>query len=137
MRAFSSIVSNVPTCAIFMAISLEFIKVYEREEDRRHTGKAFMIAIPVSSMIGGMMTPAGSSINLIAVSQLEKYNGTTVSFVQWMCAGIPLAVVVVPLAWFLMVKVYRPAPVSRENIGRFIDSMDIPERMEKKKRRYW
>lgn len=132
---FSSIVSNVPTCAIFMAISLEFIKVYEREEDRRHTGKAFMIAIPVSSMIGGMMTPAGSSINLIAVSQLEKYNGTTVSFVQWMCAGIPLAVVVVPLAWFLMVKVYRPAPVSRENIGRFIDSMDIPERMEKKEKK--
>ena len=48
---------------------------------------------------------------------------------------IPLAVVVVPLAWFLMVKVYMPAPVSRENIGRFIDSMDIPERMEKKEKK--
>ena len=132
---FSSIVSNVPTCAIFMSISLEFIKVYEREDERRRTGKTFMIAIPVSSMIGGMMTPAGSSINLIAISQLEKYSGTTVSFVHWMCAGIPLAAVMIPLAWILAVKIYKPAPVSKQDIRQFVDSMDIPRQMEKKEKK--
>lgn len=129
---FSSIVSNVPTCAIFMAISLEFLKLYDSEEDRRRTGRAFMIAIPVASMIGGMMTPAGSSINLIAISQLEKYNGTTVPFVQWMCAGIPMAIVLIPIAWLLMVKIYKPAQVSRQSIDKFADSMDIPEKIGEK-----
>ena len=96
---FSSIVSNVPTCAIFMAIALDFIELYENEEDKKRSGRAFMIAIPVASMIGGIMTPAGSSVNLIAISQLESITGGTVSFVQWMCAGIPMAVVLVPIAW--------------------------------------
>lgn len=129
---FSSIVSNVPTCAIFMAISLEFLKLYDNEEDRRKSGRTFLIAIPIASMIGGMMTPAGSSVNLIAISQLEKYNGTTVPFVQWMCAGIPMAIVLVPLAWFLMVKIYKPARVPRQSIEKFVDTMDISEKIGEK-----
>lgn len=115
-----------------MAISLEFLKLYDNEEDRRKSGRTFMIAIPIASMIGGMMTPAGSSVNLIAISQLEKYNGTTVPFVQWMCAGIPMAIVLVPLAWFLMVKIYKPARVPRQSIEKFVDTMDIPEKIGEK-----
>ena len=125
----SSLVSNVPTCAIFMAISLSFVELYRDEAERRKTARAFMIAVPVASMIGGMMTPAGSSINLLAISQLESLTGQTVTFVQWMCAGIPLAVVMVPLAWFLIVKIYRPVPVSREEIQSFVNSMDVPDKM--------
>lgn len=132
---FSSIVSNVPTCAIFMAVSLEFIKLYDKEEERNRTGKTFMIAIPVASMIGGMTTPAGSSINLIAISQLEKYNGTSISFVHWMCAGIPLAAVMIPLAWYLAVRIYKPAPVSQEDIGNFVESMELPDQMGKKEKK--
>lgn len=132
---FSSIVSNVPTCAIFMAISLDFIELYENEADKRRSGKAFMIAIPVASMIGGIMTPAGSSVNLIAISQLENITGSTVSFVQWMCAGIPLAIVLIPLAWLLMMKVYKPAQINMEMVERFIVSLNIPQRMDVKEKK--
>ena len=131
----SSIVSNVPTCAIFMAISLDFLKVYEKEEDRKRTGRAFMIAMPVASMIGGMMTPAGSSINLLAIGQLEQLTGTTITFVNWMLAGIPLTLVMIPLAWWLMYKIYKPAEVSAEQVKKFIAEMDIPEKMDAKERK--
>ena len=127
---FSSIVSNVPTCAIFMAIALDFIELYENEEDKKRSGRAFMIAIPVASMIGGIMTPAGSSVNLIAISQLENITGTTVSFVQWMCAGIPLAIVLVPLAWWLMTLIYKPAEINMEMVDQFITSLNIPPKMD-------
>lgn len=126
---FSSIVSNVPTCAIFMAISLDFIKLYENEEDRKRSGRTFMIAIPVASMIGGMMTPAGSSINLIAISQLELQTGMSISFARWMCTGTPLAIVMIPLAWILAVKIYKPASVSKKSIQGFISNMDIPAKV--------
>ena len=134
---FSSIVSNVPTCAIFMAIGLDFLQLYSSEEDRKRTGRAFMIAIPVASMIGGMMTPAGSSVNLIAISQLESITGQTVSFVQWMLAGIPLAVVMVPLAWQLMIRVYKPAEISEADIQRFVSDMSdqIPKGMNAKEKK--
>ena len=131
----SSIVSNVPTCAIFMAIALDFIKLYDNEQDRRKTGRMFMIAIPVASMIGGMMTPAGSSINLLAMGQLETHAGLEITFVQWMMAGIPLTLVMIPLAWWTMCKVYKPAEVTTEQIKSFISSMDIPDQMDSKERK--
>ena len=132
---FSSIVSNVPTCAIFMAIALDFIELYENEEDKKRSGRAFMIAIPVASMIGGIMTPAGSSVNLIAISQLESITGGTVSFVQWMCAGIPMAIVLVPIAWWLMVKVYKPAEINMDMVNTFIDRLNIPPEMDKQEKK--
>ena len=128
----SSIVSNVPTCAIFMAIALDFLKLYDNEENKKRTARLFMIAIPVASMIGGMMTPAGSSINLLAMAQLEAHTGMEITFVQWMAAGIPLALVMIPLAWFIMLKVYKPAQITKEQIDSFINSMDIPEKMDHK-----
>ena len=131
----SSIVSNVPTCAIFMAIALDFIKLYDNDQDRRKTGRMFMIAIPVASMIGGMMTPAGSSINLLAMSQLEQHAGMEITFVQWMMAGIPLTLVMIPLAWWIMCKVYKPAEVTVEQVKSFIGSMDIPDKMDSKERK--
>jgi len=131
----SSIVSNVPTCAIFMAIALDFVKLYDNEEERRKTARMFMIAIPVASMIGGMMTPAGSSINLLAMGQLEAHAGMEITFVQWMMAGIPLTLVMIPLAWWLMCKIYKPADVTAEQVKSFIGSMDIPAQMDSKERK--
>ena len=125
----SSLVSNVPTCAIFMAISLSFVDLYKEEAARRTTARAFMIAVPVASMIGGMMTPAGSSINLLAIAQLESLTGKTITFIQWMCAGIPLTLVMVPLAWFLIIKIYKPVQVSRQEIQNFVNNMDVPDKM--------
>jgi sodium-dependent dicarboxylate transporter 2/3/5 len=122
----SSVISNVPTCAVFSAIALNFLDLYDKEEDNKRTGKAFMIAIPLASMIGGVMTPAGSPINLIGIGLLEAYNGTTISFVGWMLAGVPLALVILPLAWFLILKAYKPAPISHEKVLSFVEKMDIP-----------
>ncbi len=127
----SSIVSNVPTCAIFMTIAIGILKLYSDEADARRSGRAFMIGVPVASMIGGIMTPAGSSINLLAITLLEEHTSQTVTFVQWMLAGVPLAMLMLPVAWFLIVKIYRPAPVSPERIKEFRDSLDIPAQIGK------
>jgi sodium-dependent dicarboxylate transporter 2/3/5 len=125
----SSLVSNVPTCAIFMAISLSFLELYSDPEAKKKTGRALMIAIPVSSMIGGMMTPAGSSINLLAITLLEQHTGQTITFVQWMAAGIPLTIILLPVAWKLICMVYKPAEIAPETVKSFIHNLDIPEKI--------
>ena len=102
---FSSMVSNIPTTAIFMGIALGFLDIFEDEDEKKRTGKALMIAIPVSAMVGGVMTPAGSSLNLLVIGMLEQMTGITVSFVQWMVFGIPLAIVILPAAWLIITKV--------------------------------
>jgi len=118
----SSLISNVPTCAVFSGIAINFLDLYDKEEDKKKTGKALMIAIPIASMIGGMMTPAGSSINLMAIGILEKTCGVTISFVQWMIAGVPLAIVMLPLSWLLVCKIYKPVQVGKEKIKPFADN---------------
>ena len=127
----SSIVSNVPTCAIFMAIGLSFLEVFEDQDAKRRTGRAFMIGIAISSMIGGMMTPAGSSLNLLAIELLEEYTGLTVTFVQWMIIGIPLSIVVLPISWFLICKIFKPAEIEPGMVQTFVHNLDVPAKVTK------
>lgn len=131
----SSIVSNVPTCAIFMSIALAFLKLYEDEDERNKTGKAFMIAIPVSSMIGGMMTPAGTSINLLAISLLEEYADTTITFVQWTAMGVPIVLILIPIAWLLIYKIYKPVEIEISLVKSFIEKLDVPKQIGKKEKK--
>jgi len=119
----SFFMSNVPTAAIMMTIALEFINLLEDGPAKRSIGKTFLIAVPVATMIGGMATPASSSLNLLALSLLEQYTGQTVSFVQWMAIGIPLVVVLLPFAWFLMIKVYKPAQVDPQMIAAYQETL--------------
>jgi len=126
----SSLVSNVAATAVFLAIVITFLNIYDRESDRRRTGKAFMIGLPVASMIGGMLTPAGSSLNLLTLSYLERLSGISVSFVEWMLMGIPIVAVALPLAWLIIVKVYGITELSREEIQQFVNDMDVPKKMD-------
>ncbi|MEG1651292.1 MAG: SLC13 family permease [Oscillospiraceae bacterium] len=130
----SSLISNIPTTAIFMVIGLSFLDMYSDSEEKNRTGKAFMIAIPIASMIGGMMTPAGSSLNLLAIGLLEQLTGETITFVQWMLVGIPLCAAMLPIAWAIIVKVYKPAEIPRETIIAFTngEKSKLPSGMDRK-----
>ena len=125
----SSMISNVPTCAVFMGVALNFLNLYKDKQEKRKTAKAFLIAVPIASMIGGMMTPAGSSINLMAIGILERTTGTTITFAQWMVAGIPLAIIMLPLAWWLITIIYKPVNVNNEDIKTFADELEVPNKI--------
>lgn len=127
----SSVISNVAAAAVFIPVIQQFLSVYEDEQERKRTARAYMIAMPVASMIGGMMTPAGSSINILAISMLEKYAEATIPFVNWMLMGIPMAAVLLPLSWFIFVKVYKPAPLPKKKLSEFVDStvQQLPPKM--------
>jgi sodium-dependent dicarboxylate transporter 2/3/5 len=131
----SSLISNVPTCAVFMAIGLSFLELYEDPESKKRTGRAFMIGIPVASMIGGMMTPVGSSINLLAISLLEEHTGLSITFVQWMLAGIPLAVVMMPIAWWLITRIYKPAEINATMVKDFATTLNVPPKMDSREKK--
>ena len=129
--AASFFMSNVPTCAIMMSIALEFLDLIDDAEAKKSVGKAFMIGIPVATMIGGVSTPASSSLNLLAIGLLEQHTGYTITFVQWMAVGIPLVILLIPFAWFLIIKVYKPAHIESERIERYIENIQIIKKMDR------
>ena len=123
--ATSFFMSNVPACAIMMTIALEFINLLEEGEEKKSIGKTFMIAIPVATMIGGMATPASSSLNLLAIGLLEQQTGHTINFVQWMAIGIPLVIFLIPFAWLLIIKVYKPAQIDPLKISAYKENIHV------------
>lgn len=125
----SSLISNLPTCAIFMTIGLSFLDTYENETDKKRSGRAFMIGIPAAVMAGGVMTPAGCSINLLTINFLEQYTGKTIGFVQWMCAGVPLGLLMIPVIWFFVIKVHKPAAITQDMVRELIKKLDVPEKL--------
>ena len=131
----SSILSNVPNCAIFMALSLKLLDMYEEGEARKKAGRALMLAVPVATMIGGCITPAGSSVSLMAISMLEQYTGKTISFIQWTLIGLPFAALSLPVSWYLICRIHKPAPISQEAVDNFISGLDIPRRMDGREKR--
>jgi len=125
----SGFVSSVPTCAVFMGIALRFLDLYDNPEDRKRSGRAFMIAVPVATMIGAFMTPIGSAINLLVLNELYIHTGLTIPFVHWMAAGIPISLATLPVAWWLIYKIHKPAEITPEMVNKFIVSLDIPKKM--------
>ncbi|SMY12976.1 SLC13 family permease [Brevibacterium jeotgali] len=72
-------------------------------------GTALMLAIAYSASIGSLGTIIGTPPNIFLVGYLSDNHGIEIGFGQWMLVGVPIAVVMMVIAWFLLTKVlFRP-----------------------------
>jgi sodium-dependent dicarboxylate transporter 2/3/5 len=106
--AISTVVSDVPCAAIFMAIALGIFKRLGLQPGRSQFGRAVMIGIPIASLIGGVGTPAGSSINVLGLVMIEQNGGPHISFLHWMAIGIPMVIIMLPIAAWVLLKFFPP-----------------------------
>ncbi len=106
--ATSTIISDVPACAIFMAIGLGVLKKLDARPGESRFGKAVMIGIPIASLIGGVATPAGSSINVLGIHFIEEHGGVRIPFLDWMLLGVPMVLVLLPIACWVVLRVFPP-----------------------------
>ena len=125
----SSIMSDVPSSAIWMSLALPIMTKLNLKPGLSNFGKALMMGIPISALIGGIATPAGSSINILALSLLKSVGNINITFLQWMGFGIPMYLILTFAAWFIIVKLIPPEidtigdmkefKVERNNLGRW------------------
>ena len=106
--AISMIVSDVPAAAVWMSMALPLLVRINAVPGRSAFGKALMIGIPFAAFIGGVATPAGSSINILALFQIEQFGEVRVSFLQWMGLGIPMTILLTPIAWWVLMRCFVP-----------------------------
>jgi len=105
--SISTIISDVPCAAIFMAIALGIFEKLKLQPGSQF-GKAVMIAIPFAALIGGVGTPAGSSVNLLGLTMIEQNGGARIPFLHWMAIGIPMVVILLPFAAWVLIKFFPP-----------------------------
>ena len=99
----SMFMSNTATTATLMAVVIPVVAGLPAG-DRLKTGLA--LSIPIAANIGGMGTPVGTPPNAIAVGSLAD-TGYAVSFVQWMIVSVPIMLILLFGAWWLLGRFYQ------------------------------
>ena len=76
------------------------------EAVRNTLGCALALGIAYSASIGGVGTPVGTPPNLIFMGLLKQLfpESPDISFLQWMIVGVPLAIVFIPITWYILAK---------------------------------
>lgn len=98
---FSMFMSNTATTALMLAILAPILKSFKPGDP----GKiAYTLCIPFAANVGGIGTPIGTPPNAVAMKYLVGEN--TISFGEWMLFGVPFALVMLVLVWWLLLIFY-------------------------------
>jgi sodium-dependent dicarboxylate transporter 2/3/5 len=112
----STVVSDVACAALFMAVALGLFDKMGLAPGRSEFARGVMIGVPIASLIGGIGTPAGSSVNVLGLNFIEQYGQLRVPFVSWMAIGLPMVIILVPFAAKVILWCYPPERARIEGI---------------------
>ncbi|WP_257349740.1 SLC13 family permease [Pseudalkalibacillus decolorationis] len=114
-------ISNTATAMMMVPIGMAVI--YQASEQLKkegkekfdvenfNFGKAIMLGIAYSASIGGLATLIGTPPNTIFAAVVKKTYDITISFAGWMMFGVPIAIILLTLTWFYLVKVAFPMKI--------------------------
>jgi sodium-dependent dicarboxylate transporter 2/3/5 len=113
----SAFMSNTATTAMMITVIAPIIAVL-KPEDRFRT--ALALSIPTAANLGGMATPIGTPPNAVALGALAS-KGYNIPFSTWMALAVPLTLVALALAWWLLLKLFpsKEAKIELDLQGRF------------------
>ncbi|MBI0582024.1 MAG: SLC13/DASS family transporter [Methanomassiliicoccales archaeon] len=111
-------ISNTATVAILIPVVLGISS--RLKGAGKNVAVRMLLGIGIGSAAGGMMTVTGSAPNAIAAGLLSQ--GQEFTFLDWMVIGVPLGLVLLFLAWFLLVRLF-PSGGVRLDLGELRDDM--------------
>jgi sodium-dependent dicarboxylate transporter 2/3/5 len=71
-------------------------------------GIALMLGVAFASSIGGIATLIGTPPNAVLAGAVSEMLGRQIGFLQWMAVGVPVAAVMLPLAWIVLTRFLHP-----------------------------
>lgn len=116
-------VSNTATAMMMLPIGLSVLELVDRGagevgETGGGFGTALMLGIAYACSIGGVATLIGTPPNAFLAGFFSETYGVEITFVRWMAFGLPLAVVGLPVAWWVLTRWAFPSDLERLPGGR-------------------
>lgn len=105
---------NMSVSAILLPIGLNILRRCRCEPLKSNFGKALMIAVAWGPAIGGISTPVGNGANIVALGYLRELAGVQIDFLRWMIVGVPAALLVLPLAFLVLVRIFPPEKLDQD-----------------------
>jgi sodium-dependent dicarboxylate transporter 2/3/5 len=108
-------ISNTATTLMLLPVALAVL-----EQTEKKLQVPLLLGIAYAASIGGLGTPIGTPPNLIFMQVHLNQFGYTPSFPQWMSWGVPVVIVLVPLAGVWLTRGIRLAkPVELPAVGQW------------------
>lgn len=136
----SAFVSNTATAMMMVPIVTSIALLAGGDDpdgpDARSYATCLLLGLAYASSIGGTMTITGTPPNGILASYMQDSLDRPLSWGHWLRFGVPLVVVMLPLAWVILVYVASPVrigsiPGGRAHIRGLLDRMGGASRGEK------
>ncbi len=109
ISAFLSMwISNTATTAMLLPLGAGVLVQSGSKVGESNFGKSLMLGIAWGASIGGVGTIIGTPPNGICVSILSSSGIRQINFIEWMKIGIPFVILFIPIAWFILLKVFPP-----------------------------
>ena len=106
--ALSMWITDMAVAAMLMPLGVGVLRDSRLEPLKSNFGRSLMIACAYGPLIGGIATPAGTGANPIAIGYLRELADMDISFVRWMTLGVPATMLMLPLGWVLLLKMFPP-----------------------------
>ena len=110
-------VSNTATTIMMTPIALSLLTLIVKDEgdqnkhDRniaRNFSLCLLLGIAYSASIGGIGTLIGTPPNLLLASYIKETFDHEISFVRWLGVGLPVVIIFLPLAWWMLTRWIYP-----------------------------
>ncbi len=100
--AISMWISNTATTLMLAPIAIGAARALSTDgKADLALGGALTLGVAHAATIGGIGTPVGTPTNLIAIAFFERA-GEPIAFIDWMARAIPIMLIMLPVAWFLL-----------------------------------
>lgn len=97
-------VSNTATALMMVPIALSVVDLIGAEDANEGFAPALVLGVAYAASLGGMATLVGTPPNAVFAGFFEQSFGRTVTFVQWMAVGLPVAAVLTAATWLWLAR---------------------------------
>ena len=108
----SMFISNTATTAMMMPIALAILIQTGCQPKKSRFGTSLMLSIAYAASIGGIGTLIGSPPNVVFAGFAELLLDIDINFQNWLVIGLPLVIILLPVTWWLLVKM-NPSEISK------------------------
>lgn len=122
--------SNTTSTAMMIPVAVALLVQMESSPDSPF-GKCLILSIPFSATIGGIGSIIGTGTNMAGIAIIKELTGTEISFYSWFKIGLPFAIAIIPIMWFLMTKYYKVNETQTFNLDVIHEELDNLGKMSK------
>jgi sodium-dependent dicarboxylate transporter 2/3/5 len=97
-------ISNSATTLMLLPVALAILEREGDSESSRRLAPPLLLGIAYAASIGGLGTPIGTPPNVAFMAVYAETFGQQVTFLDWMQIGVPAALVLLPIAYWVLTR---------------------------------